>query len=131
MKRVFGLLLVPALVAAAPRNPIMMSYDTVIGPATSTSAYIVAASSGTNLRNCLTEVRATVSRASVPTSITLNILDAGTTIYSVDASSGNSVSLFYNETDPLCIAPNHLLALTTETASGAGTINVDYKGYSY
>ncbi len=124
------MLLCSAPVFAAPR--LIPQVDT-IGPATSQSKNIVISSTTqtTLVRQCLTEFRVSVSSGSAQTNITGSVLDNGTTIYTMDASTGNAIVGFWNETDPLCVQPGHYIGLTSTGATAGTVINIDYKGYSY
>lgn len=131
MKKLIGLLLLGSgSILAAPR--LVPSIDQ-IGPATSTASTITISSSTNNgSRTCLTELRASVATTSPQSNIKIDILNGGTTIYNLDASTGNPVQMFWNESDPFCITPNNALVITsTATLTPTPVINVNYKGYSY
>ena len=132
MRKTLVLLLVCSGIAcAAPRSLTNAPFDSMIGPSNSTADYIAISSpTKSNAQNCLTEVRTSVQSGAVQSNITVDLLDQGTTVYSIDASTGNPVQMFWNESDAFCIQPNHTMAITVTTI-GAPAHNTNYKGYTY
>lgn len=127
-------------VAHADSMPILVK-DAVedIGPTKTTMTIYATSATPVNIsagavgvRNCLTKLDVSPTKTGGSTSYTINLLDGGTTTYSVNASTLTNISVSWPETYPWCTSPKTAATITgTSMATGIGVVvDVNYQGYS-
>lgn len=134
MKKILIALMLCAGYSHAASRPYMNqpSYSDVIGPAVSqTNSVSIATPSVVGARVCLTDLRVSILRTQNQGNITVAISDGFSTIYNLDASTGNPVQMSWTDADPLCSGPNRGMNITSVTTAAGSTINTNYKGFSY
>ena len=99
----------------------------LIGPTSTRNANVTITAAGTGVRNCLSQLDVQAK----DTLATLDVLDGGTTIYSLDLSSNTSVVRDWDfDANAACGTANTQMEIKVSTTAG-GTWIINHRGFTY